>query len=301
MITFYINRNVHEGPWGGGNGAIRAILQHATKNGFMLNMGQGLQPQVVLLMGLDAEDQHAHAEKIVAFKQEFSPSTRIVLRVNDCDARKGTTHVDRRIVNLSKHLDGVIFVSRWIHDYFVDMPGWGCRNNNVIVNGVDQEIFKPLVHQNKKLKIVSHHWSDNLKKSGVLTSALDDFVGKNSSDFEFTFVGRTKLQLPNSKVIAPIFGEQLGRELASHDVYFSESLAEPGPNHVLESISCGLPTYVHSSGGGAVEFAGVDHSYDTLDQFLNILRTNAFVPNTLKLRSWEQFSFDVFSFLRSLL
>ena len=64
----------------------------------------------------------------------------------------------------------------------------------------------------------------------------------------------------------------------------SASRFDPGPNHILESIACQIPTYVASDGGGAVEFAGKDHAFEDLDQLFRIIRSRSYVNNSLSIK-----------------
>ena len=65
-----------------------------------------------------------------------------------------------------------------------------------------------------------------------------------------------------------MYGRPLGFLLSKFDIYISGSRSDPGPNHVIESISCGLPTFVHYDGGGSVEFAGESFTYKSIDDLL---------------------------------
>ena len=86
---------------------------------------------------------------------------------------------------------------------------------------------------------------------------------------------------------SPMYGQALGNELGRYDVYISNSYADPGPNHCLEAISCGLPVYVSASGGGAVELAGADHTFKDFSELETILLKKDFKQNSTKLNSWE--------------
>jgi glycosyltransferase involved in cell wall biosynthesis len=79
----------------------------------------------------------------------------------------------------------------------------------------------------------------------------------------------------------------LGEELGKHDVYVSGSRFDPGPNHVLEALACGLPTYVHQNGGGAVEFAGEDHTYEDWKQLEQVLTGPTFTANSFVPPEWN--------------
>jgi hypothetical protein len=71
----------------------------------------------------------------------------------------------------------------------------------------------------------------------------------------------------------------LGEELGKYDICVNATRFDPGPNSVIEPICCGLPTYVHVDGGGAVEFAGNDHTFSSTDELQRILLNKNFVAN----------------------
>lgn len=298
-MKLYVNRSPRVGPWGGGNLAIKAVHEHASQFGVKFADSGDRGPDTVLLMGLDSEERHLSLEDALRYRDASNGTVKVVLRLNDNDARKGTRGLDDRVLRASSQLDGTIFVSQWMYDTF-HTKGWACPKNVVIVNGVEtRRNCSTVCEVPKQRSIVSHHWSDNLRKSGDITSWIDDFVGQNSESFRFTFIGRTKLQLKNTHVVSPLHGTALWNELGSHHVYVSESLWDPGPNHCIEPISLGIPTYVHKNGGGCVEFAGSDHTYETTEDLERILRGPLHLnQNGVRLRDWKSFASDVFSFLK---
>lgn len=256
-MKVYINRQPVPGPWGGGNMFFRAAHSMIPEMGHEL---ADVIPDVynpvnaILLTALGQDGTNMTGDAAIMHKM-WVPNTKIILRVNECDARKGTTGVDVELIKFSKHLDATVFVSSWLHDYFMD-KGWACEDNCVIKNGVDREIFKAQPKLNNgKLNIVAHHWSNNRLKGFDVYEELDAFVGQNPDRFTFTYIGRDAKTFKHTKVIEPLFGKKLGEELGKYDVYVSASRFDPGPNHILEAISCELPTFVHKDGGGCVEFA----------------------------------------------
>lgn len=300
-MTIYINRSVRDHVWGGGAHAINALHRYAPSMGMQLAQG-GTMPSVILVMGLDGEDGHASLEDALRVREFTNGRTKVVLRLNDNDARKGTSGLDQRVIAASSQLDGTIFVSQWMHDTFIK-KGWACKRNTVIINGCEasrSSAFDPRI--GGQISIVSHHWSDNIRKSGCVTEWLDDFVGKSHGhpEFSLTFIGRTKVKLKNSVHIQPLYGQALWDELGQHSVYVSESLWDPGPNHVLEALALGIPTYVHGAGGGCVEFAGSDHTYNDINELERIILSRCFEPNTqgVKVRPWRDFATDVFNFIK---
>jgi glycosyltransferase involved in cell wall biosynthesis len=136
-------------------------------------------------------------------------------------------------------------------------------------------------------RIVTHHWSDNPYKGQDVHQWLDQFVAANKA-FRYTYIGRTGTPLLNSEVVDPLFGAALAEKLRHHDIYVTATVCDPGPNHVIEAIASGLPTYAHARGGGAVEFVGADHTYETVEQLTEILKKTTHEPNKWKPPTWEE-------------
>ena len=298
QMKVYINRLPVDGPWGGGNQWITSAHKLLPKLGHSicqanLRLRSG-PPQnfadVVLIAGLDG-DMCLSAEQLVSWTYHglgprHDGGTRLIIRVNENDARKGTTGVDKRLVELSGYMDGTVFVSRWLQEYFVKL-GWKCTNNTVIKNGVDSSIFYPREKfYDGKIHIASHHWSNNPGKGFDIYEEIDKFVEQDSR-FAFTYIGRDRGTFKNTRVVAPLYGHDLGNELGKHDVYVSASRWDPGPNHIAESIFCELPTYVHENGGGCVEFAGQDHVYKNWEELEQLLLDRQFAANSTSFDDWQ--------------
>lgn len=268
-MKVYINRHGRSGPWGGGNMFVKAYRKLAEQSGIVSlerDSGVNVVPDVILLAGLEPDGYDLGVESAIMYKEGINPNVKLVLRVNENDARKGTTHMDKALVTVSEFMDGTVFVSRWLQDYF-NAKGWACSNQTVIVNGVDTEDFVPGPKPSDgRLHIVAHHWSDNRMKGADIYERIDQLVGERPDRYAFTYIGRHKCDFKHTKVIKPLHGKQLGEELGRHHVYVSGSLFDPGPNHVLEALACGLPTFVHVNGGGGVEFAGKAHAYRSWDE-----------------------------------
>lgn len=304
-MMLYVNRSERRHAWGGGAHAVNALFDNAVANGAMLNERRSTVPDAIVVMGIGAEDGHLSLEDAVRFRASTGGRTKVILRINECDLGKGTSDLDVRFLEASRHVDGSVFVSQWMRDYYVS-KGWACQKNVVIINGCEAHrsaAFEPRI--NGQISIVSHHWSDNARKSGHVTEWLDDFVGRwngQHPSFSFTFIGRTRLNLRNSTRIQPLWGQDLWNELGQHDVYVSESRWEAGPNHVLEALALNIPTYVHKDGGGCVEFAGSDHTYGSVDELETIIRGLAYEPNTkgVSVRDWKSFAGDMFGFIREI-
>ena len=285
-MKIYVNRFPINAPWGGGNMWASAFHKFAPEFGHEIVKKDNIAPDVILIAGLDNDGVGISAEQAIMYKLH-NDKVKLVIRVNENDARKSTSNVDNMLIKLSEHVDSTIFVSKWLQDYF-NNKGWKCKNQCYIHNGVDKDIFKPQPKLNNgKINIVSAHWSNNYMKGFDIYDQLDKFVGQNKDKFSFTYIGRERKTFNHTNVISPLFGKKFGEELGKYDICVSASRFDPGPNHVLESISCEQPTYVHKDGGGCVEFAGTDHVYDDWKDFEKILLTNEFKQNSFKPVDWQ--------------
>jgi len=194
--------------------------------------------------------------------------------------------MDDILQQCSQIVDHTVFVSEWMSNYHQNIA-WHCDSTSVIRNGVDLEIFKPREKiNNGKINIVTHHWSNNAMKGFDIYNKLDKLV-EDSDKFTFTYIGREMGSFKNTNVVAPLFGEDLGKELGRYDVYVSASRFDPGPNHILESLACKIPTYVFFYGGGCVEFAGNNMTYNSFDQLKEILELGNFTENDTYPYDWN--------------
>lgn len=271
MLKIFVNAKPVNGPWGGGNLFLKEFLRHINlSNNFRLVCGLDENPDIVFIMNIESKDYGTSVDDILEYLKK-NPNVFVVHRINDCDARKNTVGVDAKICEFSHWSDLCIFVSEWMKEYFTKNPQWNSDVNFSIYNGVDFSIFKPAARlKNGKVNIVTHHWSDNIMKGYETYRFIDDWIYDNP-DFTFTYIGRPNGIFKNTCLVPPLYGSSLGKELSKYDLYISGSYFDPGPNHVIESIACGIPTYVHVDGGGSVEFAGKDHTFKSVDDLKNIL------------------------------
>ena len=286
-MRILINRKPVEGPWGGGNLFVKSMCKFLPAMGHEIVHEFDENIDLIFLQDPRYSDLGISINEIVSYKK-FKPETKIIHRVNECDPRKGTNDMDDLLRACSNYTDATVFVSNWIREYY-EALGWSCPGMYVVYNGVDSDVFKPVKkHDNGRTNIVTHHWSNNFLKGFDIYDMLDEFVGDND-DFSFTYIGREMGSFKNTKIVDPLHGEALGNELGKYDVYVSASRFDPGPNHILESLSCGIPTYVHEDGGGAVEFAGSQHSYKSFEQLKSTLLSKDYRANaSIELHGWKK-------------
>lgn len=274
-----INRKPVSGPWGGGNLFVRAFWELAKKRGHSVVYQLERDVDAVFIMDPRPNNETFDYNTIAGLHStgRWPRNIKVIHRVNECDARKGTRGMDDLLVAMSRLSDVSVFVSNWMRDYHTRSGRWGCLQRHVVYNGVDHAHFHPTSRaQTEQLSVVAHHWSDNPLKGFDVYDQLDDWVGRNP-DFKFVYIGRHRGTFKNVEVVAPLHGKALGNELAKHDVYVSASRWDPGPNHIIEALASGLPTYVHTSGGGAVEFATLrahelGRTYEDFDGLVKLLQ-----------------------------
>lgn len=286
-MKIYFNRRPVEGPWGGGNNFIKSSFSILPKLGYNIIDNPAIEvPDKIFLQSPFPDSKLKFSINEALYLKSQNPDIEIIMRVNDCDARKNTDNVDRVWIESSKFVDKTIFVSNWMKKYFID-KGWRCSKNYVLYNGVDLDVFKTREKiKNNKVNIVTHHWSNNELKGFDVYDKIDQFV-ENNKKFTFTYIGRDRGTFKNTKIVSPMFGKDLGCELSKYDVYVSASRFDPGPNHILESLACGIPTYVYKDGGGCVEFAGNDHTFKSFEQLVGFLnRKEQKINNTIDVCTW---------------
>lgn len=310
-MIIYVNRETIRKPWGGGAHYVNAIFDNCNENVVIddirtFHSYSSLQARgdaVMLCCGLDGDDKHPVVEEMINYRNyvrdNSSTSIKFCIRVNECDARKGTVGVDQRVMKAIAEADGVIFVSEWMRDYYTSL-GAAPKQYTVIYNGVDNEIY----HKNDKPKssnisVVTHHWSNNQMKGFDIYDELDRALGGElGKKIDFTYVGRDRGTFKNTKVVQPLYGDALGNELRKHNVYISASRFDPGPNHIIEALACFDNVYVHADGGGCVEFAGNDATYRTFDELVNMILSRKSNANAKSFGSWEQCAKQTFEFLK---
>lgn len=290
IMKILINRKYIDGPWGGGNLFVKHFIQEMSNFGHNVIFKFEENIDIIFVQDPRPDDLGISINEIINYKKNH-PKVKIIQRVNECDARKMTNHVDKMLRECSRYIDHTVFVSNWIKDYHLER-NWNCNSWSILTNGTESFFTPREKINNKKINIVTHHWSNNYMKGFDIYDLIDQEVGKRN-DLTFTYIGRERGTFKNSKIIDPLFGENLAKELGRYDLYISASKFDPGPNHVLESISCQIPTYVHSDGGGSVEFAGKDHVYNNWDDLLDIINKNTFVPNSFKTKMWNECIFEL--------
>jgi hypothetical protein len=253
-VKLYINRSVVNRPWGGGGHFVTNFTNYMKRRGHDVVFDFVKDIDVMLLIDPRPSELGSSINDILQYKHYF-PKTKIVHRINECDKRKNTNFIDDLLVRSNKFADETIFISQWLKDYFY-VKGIS-RDSHVVYNGCNTAHFRPKnkSFNNKNMKLVTHHWSDNWLKGFDIYTKIDEYLTNNNCNFEFTYIGRyNKDYIPKStRLVKPLYGEILGEELRNHDIYVTASRFEPCGMHHIEGAASGMPVLYHEEGGGIID------------------------------------------------
>ena len=276
-----VNRAPQEGPWGGVNQFLKSLETFLVDVGDQVVYGLS-DPDIDIILLVVPRRRGARA--LFAGKEALSyllrhpdVNTQIVHRVNDCDERKGTRGVNRRLKRLNSLADHTIFIGSWM----TNLDLWLQTSEmtySTIHNGADTDIFFPREQTRaggEPLKLVTHHWSSNWRKGFDIYLALDRLLDDPlwSSRIEFTYIGNIPedLNFRNTRVVAPISGKELADELRKHDAYVTASNNEPGGMHQVEAIMTGLPVVYKLSGALPETCEGYGVPFRSSEDFVEAL------------------------------
>jgi hypothetical protein len=247
-----------EGPWGGGNMFAKALSTGLQHRGAVVRFDLK-DPDIDIVILTDFRSRNPACAfgpgAVLRYLWLRNPRAVVVHRVNECDARKKTHHVDRTLVRANYCADETVFVGSWL----TELPAWRAARRtpfHVILNGADSTLFHARGHApwdgRSPLRIVTHHWGGNLMKGFDVYETIDRLLADPAwrERLEFTYVGNLPdgFEFRHGRYVPPLSGEALAAELRSHHVYVTASLNEPGGNHQNEGALCGLPLLYRNSG-----------------------------------------------------
>jgi hypothetical protein len=225
------------------------------------------------------------------------PEVIIVHRVNDSGYQRKDGLMTNLMTLCSYKSDHLVYVSSWLQKEMLPKMKTPIPSS-VILNGIDidSNILLPKVSWDgkSKLKIVTHHWSNNYDKGHDFYQAFDrlldcdDFKDK----YEFTYIGNypKNLEYRNTNLLITMKKNELKNEIRKNHIYLTGSKNEAAGYHVIEGISLGLPILFYDS-GGIPEYAkgyGIKFTENDFEDKLKQIRKEYF--NLLPLVSSYDFS-----------
>lgn len=277
-MKVFFNRVPRFEPYGGGNQFLVRMVEMLRDRGHDVVFHLETEIDIIFMIDPRPGDIGYSIDHISEYKRAF-PRTKILHRVNECDARKSTSFMDSLLIDSMKKSDHVVFISKWLQEYFKNLGFTG--NSSVVYNGCDLRNFGPEESHSpsEPIKLVTHHWSDNYMKGFDVYVEIDKFLIENPGAFDFTYIGRywSGYTPQATNVISPKSGKDLGDVLKKHDVYVTASRNEPCGMHHIEGAASGLPVLYHSETGGikelcqkhGIEFSNFDEFLSGLDRVKN--------------------------------
>ncbi len=297
-----IGSKIIEGPYGGGNEFIKNLTFRLNQDGHkVINNLEDDDIDIIILINplRDSELSTFNNFDINYYLAFKNPLAITVHRINECDERKNTNYVNNEIIQANKYIDSNIYVSSWLKNLYLDQ-GIANKESSLIKGGPNNKIFnlngKKAWNKKEKLKIVTHHWSDNWMKGFDYYQKLDTLCSSKKwrDKIEFTYIGNIpkNLEFKNSNVLSPMSGDYLAEELKKHHIYITGSINEPSGNHHMEGAMCGLPIlYINS--GALPEYCseyGLEFDENNLEQRISQI-IDSYDIYFEKLNSYP-FSFD---------
>lgn len=233
-------------PGGGGHQFMRALENEFKRRGLQIENNQLSRDTGVCLF-------NSYNFDFRKLNHQHHRNCRMVHRVDGPIATyRGTDDgTDRRIQSINRKLaDATIFQSHYSLAKHQELA-LTFTTPVVIPNAPDPDLFstagKTPFDVNRKTRLISVSWSDNINKGATVYQWLDEHL--DWSRYEYTFIGRSPIIFRNIRMLAPLTSHDVARELRRHDIYITASRNDPCSNSLLEALSCGLPALYLNSGG----------------------------------------------------
>lgn len=251
-----INQQPYDGPWGGGNRFVQALVEGLSARGHSVVHHLSCDVDIILMVETRMRSPNVTfgVGAILRHLVKY-PQTLVVHRINECDERKGEKFITDRLLRANYAADFTVFVGSWL----MDLPAWKNKDRtrcDVILNGADRNIF----HAHGfvpwdgagPVRFVTHHWGYHRFKGFDVYEHIDRLLeqSKFSEHFSMSYMGRLPdgYNFKNIDHISPLDGEALAERLRGFHAYLTGSINEPGGNHQNEGASCGLPIVYRRSG-----------------------------------------------------
>ncbi len=271
-----------DGPWGGGNRFIKSLKAYLIEKGHYVYEDL-MENDLDIILLVDPRRNHPNkkflAKDILKYLIFKNPNALVIHRINECDERKNTNFMNKKIRLANYCADHTVFVSEWLSD--LNLMNLKNRSfKSVIRNGADRNIFNSanLIPWNKEepFKFVTHHWGNNWMKGFDIYKLIDDYICSKewAGKLKFTYIGNLpkNFEFKNVRYIKPLDGSDLVCELKKHHGYVTGSINEPGGNHQNEAALCGLPILYRNSGclPEYCEGFGIPFSYENFESALKL-------------------------------
>lgn len=296
MKKVYLNRKPVEGPWGGGNKSVK-LLAKMIEEDSELKLTYSLKEEdidVILCIDPKPDSEGIWYQDFLNYKKTKNSNVKIIQRVGDLGTHR-SQEITKLVYDTIHMSDHVIFPSDWARKAITFQK----KNYSIILNQPLVEFYsdaedKKEISQESKIRLVTHHWSNNPKKGFEIYSKLGAAIKEKTEGYEnieFTYIGRWNKDFSSNgiKLIEPISAKEIAAELIKHDVYITASILEAGANHVLEAMACNLPVLYRQGGGSIDEYCslyGISYAgfEDLLESIQHMEKNYAFHKESVEKR-----------------
>ena len=120
MKTIFFNLEPPSGSYGGGAFFVKNLTNYLTYNNY--NVVYELVPNIDILFMIDPRRgpfKKYDINDILKYR-EMNKKSKIIYRINECDIKREVSiNIEPLLVNAIKNADYVIFISKWLQDYFM--------------------------------------------------------------------------------------------------------------------------------------------------------------------------------------
>ena len=194
-----IGTNIHDGPWGGGNLFAINFKEFLLREGHEVVFDLKENDIDIILLTEPRRTSPSSAftnYDVLNYISYINKNALAVHRVNECDEHKDSNFINKYIAYANKSADATIFVSTWIKNLYSDFSEIKNKPSKVILAGANKSIFNTDNLESwdgkDKLRLVTHHWSNNWNKGFDVYKKIDDLLNKTSFSelFDFYFIGK---------------------------------------------------------------------------------------------------------------
>jgi len=257
-------------PAGGGAKFIIGFKKYLTERGCTIENGFDVNnpPDLIFMVDprrLQYSRNWLTIEHIRYMQDKLKMDIPIIHRLNDIGEPKDRPkNYVPNMIELANRSTCAIYVSEFVKNYYGDVIK---APSHVIHNGVDEELFTLKEYEFDKIRLVTHHWSNNALKGWDIYEQIDKWLD-DRKDIEFFFIGKTPdIPLKNIKVFPPTHGIEMVNIMKKANIYVTASRYEPCGNHYIEGVACGLPLLYHKEGGGVLSMSEYGLGYKNFEDF----------------------------------
>ena len=291
-----IGSNIIDGPWGGGNQFAISLSRYLENRGWEVKTDLKDRDIDIILMTEPRKYSSSGNYNQLGISKYLilNPRSLVIHRINNCDKGRNTRNLNKYLTRANKVADSTIFISNYLKNVFIDRGLIKNKNFTVVMNGADSRVFNTINRKkwNKRdrLKIVTHHWSNNYNKGFDVYKELDMILmsGIDNTGIDFCYIGNIpeNFRFKNTKIIPPLELKELVREIKKNHVYITAAKGEGAGMHHIEAALCGLPILYRNSGaipeycnGFGVMFSGI---YDFKEKLIELSKRYDYFFNKMK-------------------